>query len=185
MRVIHQKQGIDNGSIAESPSGSQRRRGALRCDRRTASRVFDGPINGRCFRAYVEQQLVPFWSQATSSSWTISAPTNPRLSARWSEKPVPGSGSCRHTLRISIRSNRPLPRLSIGCERHRTERSRTLCGTSATSSLPSNPTSAKITSQTSGTLSSRMNRSISWGHPSRRQRRSGSCLQPCRSYLRP
>jgi len=33
--------------------------GALRCDGVTAPCVFDGPINGQCFRAYVEQQLVP------------------------------------------------------------------------------------------------------------------------------
>lgn len=33
--------------------------GALRCDRLTAPCVFDGPINGQCFQAYVEQQLVP------------------------------------------------------------------------------------------------------------------------------
>jgi transposase len=33
--------------------------GALRCDRLTAPCVFDGPIDGRSFRAYVEQQLVP------------------------------------------------------------------------------------------------------------------------------
>jgi len=33
--------------------------GALRCDRLVAPCVFDGPINGQCFRAYVEQQLVP------------------------------------------------------------------------------------------------------------------------------
>lgn len=33
--------------------------GALRHDRLTAPCVFDGPINGLCFRAYVEQQLVP------------------------------------------------------------------------------------------------------------------------------
>ena len=33
--------------------------GALRWDRLTAPCVFDGPINGQCFRAYVEQQLVP------------------------------------------------------------------------------------------------------------------------------
>ena len=32
--------------------------GALRCDRLTAPCVFDGPINGDSFRAYVEQQLV-------------------------------------------------------------------------------------------------------------------------------
>jgi transposase len=33
--------------------------GALRCNRLAAPCVFDGPINGECFRAYVEQQLVP------------------------------------------------------------------------------------------------------------------------------
>jgi transposase len=33
--------------------------GALRFDCLTAPCVFDGPINGQCFRAYVEQQLVP------------------------------------------------------------------------------------------------------------------------------
>lgn len=33
--------------------------GALRHDRLTAPCVFDGPINGVCFRAYVEQILVP------------------------------------------------------------------------------------------------------------------------------
>ncbi len=33
--------------------------GALRCDRLTAPCVFDGPINGESFRAWVEQQLVP------------------------------------------------------------------------------------------------------------------------------
>ena len=33
--------------------------GALRCDGLSAPCVFDGPINGECFRAWVEQQLVP------------------------------------------------------------------------------------------------------------------------------
>lgn len=33
--------------------------GALRADALTAPCVFNGPINGLCFRAYVEQQLVP------------------------------------------------------------------------------------------------------------------------------
>jgi transposase len=33
--------------------------GALRCDGLTAPCVFDGPINGTLFRAYVEQVLVP------------------------------------------------------------------------------------------------------------------------------
>lgn len=33
--------------------------GALRYDRLAAPCVFDGPINGQCFRAYVEQILAP------------------------------------------------------------------------------------------------------------------------------
>jgi transposase len=33
--------------------------GALRCDRFTAPCLFDGPINGECFRAYVAQILLP------------------------------------------------------------------------------------------------------------------------------
>lgn len=33
--------------------------GALRYDRLTAPRVFDGPINGECFGAYLRQQLIP------------------------------------------------------------------------------------------------------------------------------
>jgi transposase len=40
--------------------------GALRCDGLTALCVFDGPINGECFRAYVQQQLVPSSGPATS-----------------------------------------------------------------------------------------------------------------------
>jgi transposase len=32
---------------------------ALRCDRLSAPGVFDGPINGECFRAWVEQILLP------------------------------------------------------------------------------------------------------------------------------
>ena len=31
---------------------------ALRCDGLTAPCVFDGPINGQCFRAYVEHELI-------------------------------------------------------------------------------------------------------------------------------
>jgi len=33
--------------------------GALRCDRLAAPCLFDGPINGECFHAYVEQILLP------------------------------------------------------------------------------------------------------------------------------
>jgi len=41
--------------------------GALRLDRLTALCVFDEPINGQCFQAYVEQQLLPGSNPATSS----------------------------------------------------------------------------------------------------------------------
>lgn len=37
--------------------------GALRYDRLVAPCVFDGPINGTCFCAYVEQQLAPLLTQ--------------------------------------------------------------------------------------------------------------------------
>jgi hypothetical protein len=33
--------------------------GALRCDQIAAPCVFDGPMNGPCFRAYVENFLAP------------------------------------------------------------------------------------------------------------------------------
>ena len=51
-----------NACAAYAPHGHWRTLtflGALRCDRLAAPCVFDGPINGQCFRAYVEQQLVP------------------------------------------------------------------------------------------------------------------------------
>lgn len=60
--------------------------GALRCDRFTAPCVFDGPINGVCFRAYVEQLLVPTLKPGDIvisgrkakrlTEWTISAATS-------------------------------------------------------------------------------------------------------------
>ena len=63
---------------------------ALRADALTAPCVFDSPINGRSFGAWIEQQLVPTLRQATSSSWTISAATNPQPSAKPSGPPAPG-----------------------------------------------------------------------------------------------
>ena len=48
--------------IAQVPHGHWRTLtflAALRCDRIAAPCVFDGPINGRSFAAYVEQVLVP------------------------------------------------------------------------------------------------------------------------------
>jgi hypothetical protein len=43
--------------------------GALHCDRLTAPCVSDRPINGECFRTYVEQQLVPVLRQEDIVVW--------------------------------------------------------------------------------------------------------------------
>ena len=46
--------------IGYAPHGERRTMtviAALRCDQLTAPSVFDGPINGKSFRAYVEQYL--------------------------------------------------------------------------------------------------------------------------------
>jgi transposase len=48
--------------VAKVPQGQWRTLtflAALRCDRITAPGVFDGPINGKMFLAYVEQVLIP------------------------------------------------------------------------------------------------------------------------------
>jgi transposase len=52
--------------IAKTPHGKWRTLtflAALRCDRIAAPCVIDGPINGECFAAYVEQVLVPILAQ--------------------------------------------------------------------------------------------------------------------------
>jgi hypothetical protein len=48
--VAEMAPGVIDGSLLGLPH---------RCDRLTAPCVFDGPINGECFRAYVNQQLIP------------------------------------------------------------------------------------------------------------------------------
>jgi transposase len=48
---------------------------ALRCDGIDAPCVFDGPVNGASFKAYVEQVLPRRCAPATSSSWITSART--------------------------------------------------------------------------------------------------------------
>ena len=55
---------------------------ALRHDRVEAPWLIDGPINGERFRLDVEKVLPGPSSQATSSSWTISARTRESRTAR-------------------------------------------------------------------------------------------------------
>lgn len=82
---------------------------ALRQDRITAPCVFDGPINGISFLAYVRQFLVPTLrpgdvvvmdNLGSHKSGSVAPP---------SARPAPSSSSCRLTPLISIRSSRSSP----------------------------------------------------------------------------
>jgi len=129
--------------------------GALRCDRLTAPCVFDGPINGQCFRAYVEQQLVPALKpgdivvmdnlgshkaaavrhliQAAGARLWYLPPYSPDLN------PIEQTfAKIKHWMRMA-----------------KSEPSRTPGATSDTSSQRSSPTNAPTTSQTPDTLPSK------------------------------
>ena len=62
---------------------------ALRCDRVEAPCLFDGPINGERFLAYVTKFLIRPSSQTISSWPTISARTKARPCATRSDPPAP------------------------------------------------------------------------------------------------
>ena len=128
--------------------------GALRCDRLAAPCVFDGPINGECFRAYVEQLLVPCLRPATSSSWTISAATSRRAASHH-------QGRRRKALVSAALLTRPQSDRAglrqdqaLDARRPETHRRRHSGGTSATSSAQSSPANAATTSPTLDTLPS-------------------------------
>src|SRR5271155_4085772 len=89
--------------------------GALRCDQLAAPCVFDGPINGQYFRAYVEQQLVPTLKPGDIVIMDNLGSHKSAAVRQSSEPPAQGSGSCRLTPPTSIPSSRPSPRSNIGC----------------------------------------------------------------------
>jgi hypothetical protein len=80
--------------------------GALRYDRLGAPCLFDGPINGECFRAYVEQILLP---SLKPGDVVIMDNLGSHKSAAPSGPPEPGFGTCRLTRLTSIPSSRPSP----------------------------------------------------------------------------
>jgi transposase len=129
--------------------------GALRCDQLAAPCVFDGPINGECFRAYVEQQLVPLLKPGDIVIMEISAATSRLHSAPSSGPPAQGSGTCRPTHPTSIRSSRLSPRSNTGCVPLKSEPSKMPGDTSAAWSKPSTPPNATTTSLTPDTLPSK------------------------------
>src|ERR1700730_9154913 len=129
--------------------------GALRCNQLTAPCVFDGPINGECFRAYVQQQLVPVLKQGDIVIMDNLAATSQLLCAASSAVPAPGSGTCRPTHPTSIRSSRPSPRSNTGCVPLKSEPSKMPGDTSAAWSPASIPPNATTTSLTPDTLPSK------------------------------
>jgi hypothetical protein len=121
--------------------------GALRCDRLTAPCVFDGPINGECFRAYVEQQLVPVLKPGdivvmdnlgSHKSVAIRQMIRNAGARLWYLPP--------YSPDLNPIEQRLSPKSSTGCAWLRSERSMTLGATSDTSSQPSSPANAATTS---------------------------------------
>jgi hypothetical protein len=128
--------------------------GALRCDRLTAPCVFDGPINGECFRAYVEQQLLPILKPGDIVIMDNLGSHKATALRKAIKAAAPGSGTCRPIRQTSIRSSRPSPRSSTGCGSLRSAPSRTSGASSAISSQPSSLANAPTTSLTQDTLPS-------------------------------
>src|SRR6202045_4759213 len=94
---------------------------ALRYDGVTAPCVFDGPINGARFLAYVEQMLVPTLSPGEIVLWTISVPINAPAFGKPSKPRVRRCASCQPTARTSIPSSRSSPSSKTHCAKWHAE----------------------------------------------------------------
>ena len=98
--------------------------GALRCDRFTAPCVFDGPINGACFLAYVEQLLVPTLvpgdivimdNLGSHKSKAVRNAVRAAGARLWLlPKYSPDLNSGHKAKRLTDQSSRPLPKSSTG-----------------------------------------------------------------------
>ena len=69
---------------------------ALRCDRIDAPCLFDGPINGESFHAYVEQFLVPTLGRRRRHHGQSRLPQGQAVRAAIG-RPAPSSSSCRYS----------------------------------------------------------------------------------------
>lgn len=127
--------------------------GALRHDRLVAPCVFDGPINGVSFRAYIEQQLAPVLKKGDI---VIMDNLGSHKSAEVRQAIRAVGARLWHLPPYSPDLN-PIEQAfsNIGCGRPKNAPSKTHGGTSATSSEPSNQTNAQTTSQTQDTLPSK------------------------------
>ena len=128
--------------------------GALRCDRLTAPCVFDGPINGRCFRAYVEQQLL---SVLKPGDIVVMDNLGSHKSAAIRQMIRAAGARLWYLPPYSPDLNpiEPSPRSSTGCASPRSEPSRTPGATSDTSSRQSDLQNAPTTSPTPATVRSK------------------------------
>ena len=98
--------------VAKVPHGhwhTTTRIAALRPHQLTAPAVFDGPLDGPSFVAYIEQVLAPPSGRATVSSWTIWPAIKWPGYAKRLRRQVHTCATCPPTARTSIPSNRSLP----------------------------------------------------------------------------
>jgi len=100
--------------------------GALRCDRLTAPCVFDGPINGECFRAYVEQLLVPCLRPGDIVIMDNLGSHKSAELRRIIRLQAQGGGICRPTHQTSTQSSKPSPDQALDAPGPETHRRRTL-----------------------------------------------------------
>jgi DDE superfamily endonuclease len=121
--------------------------GALRCDAIAAPCVFDGPMNGACFLAYVEHFLAPTLQKGDLVVMdNLSAIKSP-ASGRQSSAPARACAICRPIAPTSIQSNKHSPSSKHRCERPPREHSKTSSKLSLRRSLTSKSKNAQITSQ--------------------------------------
>ena len=90
---------------------------ALRQDRIDAPCLFEGPINGERFRAYVEQFLVPTLKPGDVVILDNLGSTKERPCGRRSGTSEPASSFCRNTPPTSIQSSRSSPSSKPCCAR--------------------------------------------------------------------
>jgi DDE superfamily endonuclease len=83
--------------------------GALRHDKIAAPCVFDGPMNGACFRAYVEHFLAPTLRKGDVVVMDNLPSHKVAGVRRQSSEPARRCAICHPTAPTSIRSNRCLP----------------------------------------------------------------------------
>jgi transposase len=127
--------------------------GALRRDRLTAPCVFDGPINGQCFRAYVEQQLITVLKPGD-----IVVMDNLGSHKSAVRQMIKAAGARLWYLPPYSPDLNPIEQAFAKIKHFRNAPSRRLGATSATSSKPSTQPNARTTSKTPGTLPSKRER---------------------------